>query len=105
MSRQLRGGPALAPPQSPPTPFVFGQANSANAYVRETRNAMREHRTVSRLVGVTEGYPDSVHDLLCDDECLSDASSTRDNYPAGAHTSPRMCALAATPREESPLVK
>lgn len=77
---QLRGGPPLPPPRSPPTPFVFRQANSANAKVRETRKAMHEHRPTSRLVGVTEGYPDSIHDLLCDEEPLSDASSMGDNY-------------------------
>ena len=57
VSRLLKGGPPLPPPQSPPGSFVFGQANSASTCVRETRKTMREHRSTSRLVGMTEGYP------------------------------------------------
>ena len=56
-------------------------------------------------MGVVEGYPDSIHDLLCDEEPLSDASSTGDNYLADAHASPHICAMAAAPREDSPLVE
>ena len=62
VSRQLRSGSSLLPPRSPPGPFVFGQANSASTHVRETRRTMRERHSASRLVGVTEGYPD----LLCE---------------------------------------
>ena len=105
ISRQLRGGPPLPPLQLPPAPFVFGQANSANTYAQEAREIMREHRSVTQLVGITEVYPDSIHDLLCDEDPLSDASCTGDNYWADAHASPHICAMAAAPREELPLVE
>ena len=45
-------------------------------------------------MGVTESYPDSVHDLLCFEDPLSDSSSTGDNCLEGTSAPPRMCAMA-----------
>jgi hypothetical protein len=52
VSQQLRGGPPLPSPQSPPASFVFGQANPTNTYVQEARETVREHRSATQLVGV-----------------------------------------------------
>ena len=43
---------------------------------------------------MTESYPDSVHDLLCFEDPLSDSSSTGDNRLEGKSAPPRMCAMA-----------
>ena len=43
---------------------------------------------------MTESYPDSVHDLLCYKDPLSDSSSTGDNCLEGTSVPPRMCAMA-----------
>ena len=43
---------------------------------------------------MTESYPDSVHDLLCFEDPLSDSSSTGDNRLGGTSAPPRMCAMA-----------
>ena len=51
VSQQLRGGPPLPPPQSPPAAFVFGQANPMNTYVQEARGTVRERRSATQLVG------------------------------------------------------
>ena len=51
------------------------------------------------------GLPDSIHDLLCDEEPLSDTFSTGDNYLGDAHASPHMCAMATAPREQPQVVE
>ena len=43
---------------------------------------------------MTESNPDSVHDLLCYEDPLSDSSSTGDNLLGGTSVPPRMCAMA-----------
>ena len=43
---------------------------------------------------MTESYPDSVHDLLCYEDALSDSSSMGDNHLEGTSAPPRVCALA-----------
>ena len=43
---------------------------------------------------VTESYPDSVHDLLCFEDPLSDSSSRGDSHLEGTSAPPRMCAMA-----------
>jgi hypothetical protein len=43
---------------------------------------------------MTESYPDSVYDLLCFEDSLSDSSSTGDNLLEGTSAPPRMCAMA-----------
>ena len=45
-------------------------------------------------MGVTENYPDSVHDLLCFEDPLSDSSSTGDIRLEGTSAPPRICAMA-----------
>ena len=43
---------------------------------------------------MTESYPDSVHDLLCFEDPLSDSFSTGDSHLEGTSAPPRMCAMA-----------
>ena len=45
-------------------------------------------------MGMTESYPDSVHDLLCFEDPLSDSSITGDNRQEGTSAPPRLCAMA-----------
>ena len=45
-------------------------------------------------MGMTESYPNSVHDPLCFENPLSDSSSTGDNHLEGTSAPPRMCAMA-----------
>ena len=42
---------------------------------------------------MTESYSDSVHDLLCFEDPLSDSSSIGDNRLEGTSAPPRMCAM------------
>ena len=51
-------------------------------------------RPTPQFVGMTESYPDSVHDLLCFENPLSDFSSTGDNHLVGTFAPPCMCAMA-----------
>ena len=53
---------------------------------------------------MTESYPDSVHDLLCFEDPLSDSSSTGDSRLEGTSAPPHMCAMAdgAPPPEVVP---
>jgi hypothetical protein len=46
-----------------------------------------------------ESYPDSVHDLLCYEDPLSDSSSTGDNHLEGISAPPRVCAMADAPND------
>ena len=43
---------------------------------------------------MTNSYPDSVHDLLCYENPLSNSSCTGDNRLEGTSVPPRMCAMA-----------
>ena len=43
---------------------------------------------------MTESYPDSVHDLLCYEDPLSDSSSMGDNHLEGTSAPLRVCAMA-----------
>ena len=45
-------------------------------------------------MGMTESYPDSVHDLLCFEDPLIDSSSTGDSRLEGTSAPPCMCAMA-----------
>ena len=45
-------------------------------------------------MGMTESYPDSVHDPLCYEDPLSDSSSTGDHHLEGTSMPPRMCVVA-----------
>jgi len=83
---------------------MFGLANSASAYVWESRKAMREHQSMTQSVGMTVSYPASIHNLLCDEDPLSDASSTWDNYLGGSSTPRRICAMPTAPRDPPPPV-
>ena len=75
ISGQLSGGTPLSPPRSPRGYSAFGLCNSASTYQRELRKIMSRSVPVTQLVGMT-GHPASFHDLLCDEDPLSEASST-----------------------------
>ena len=45
-------------------------------------------------MGITEVYPDSIHDLLCFEDTLSDSSSTGDNRLEGTSAPQHMYAMA-----------
>jgi len=65
---------------------------------------MREHQSMTQFVGMTVSYPASIHNLLCDEDPLSDASSTWDNYLGGSSTPRRKCAMPTAPRDPPPPV-
>ena len=94
VSRQLAGGPPLQTPRSFSERLPFGLRNSASVYVRELHKAAQGRQPAAQFVGVTESYPDSVHDLLCFEDPLSDSSSMGDNRLEGTSAPPRMCAMA-----------
>ena len=65
---------------------------------------MHGRQSAPQFVGMTGSYLASIHDLLCDEDPLSDASSTGDNYLEGALAPRRVRAMAATPSEPPPEV-
>ena len=65
---------------------------------------MHGHQPTSQFVGIARSYPNSVHDLLCYEDPLSDSSSTWDNYLEEASAPRRVCAMAAAPSEPPPKV-
>ena len=73
-----------------------------DTYVRETRKIMHGNQPTSQFVGMAGSYPASIHDLLCDEDTLSDSSSTGDNYLEGASAPRHVCAMAAAPSEPPP---
>ena len=75
-----------------------------SAYAREVRKATQGFQPASQFVGMTESYPDSVHNLLCFEDPLSDSSSMGDSRLEGTSVPPRMCAMADgdTPRDVVP---
>ena len=104
VSRQLAGGPPLPPPRSFSEWLPFGLRNSADTYVRKTHKAMRGYQPASQFMGMAGSYPDSVHDLLCYEDLLSDSSSTGDNYLEGVSMPRRVCAMAGAPSDPLPEV-
>jgi hypothetical protein len=64
VSWQLAGGLPLPTPRSPSERFPFSLRNSASVYARELHRAAQGHQPAPQFVGMMEGYPDSVHDLL-----------------------------------------
>ena len=96
VSRQLAGGPPLPTPCSFSERLPFGLRNSASIYAREMHKAAQGRQPTSQFVGMTGSHPDSVHDLLCHEDPLSDSSSKGDNNLEGASMSPRLCAMAGS---------
>ena len=94
ISRQLAGGPPLPTPRSFSERLPFGLRNFASVYVRELHKAAQGCQPASQFVGMTESYSDSVHDLLCYEDPLSDSFSTGDHHLEGTSPPPRMCAMA-----------
>jgi hypothetical protein len=97
VSPQLAGGPLLPPPHSFSEQLPFGLRNSADTYIWEMRRTMRGHPPTSQFVDMVGSYPDSVHDLLCYEDPLSDSSSTGDNYLEGVSAPHRVCTMADAP--------
>jgi len=94
VSQQLAGGPPLVPPRSFSEQLPFGLRNAASVYAREVRKAAQRFQPTSQFVGMTESYPDSIHDLLCYENPLSDSSCTGDNRPGCTSVPQCMCAMA-----------
>jgi hypothetical protein len=94
VSRQLAGRPLLPTLRSFSERLPFGLRNAASIYAREVRKASQGFQPASQFLGMTESYPDSVHDLLCFEDHLSDSSSTGDSRLEGTSAPPRMCAMA-----------
>ena len=94
VSRQLEGGPPLPMPRSFSERLPFGLCNATSVYAQEVRKAAQGFLPASQFVGMTESYPDSVHDLLCYEDPLSDSSSTGDHHLEGTSMPPRMCVVA-----------
>ena len=65
-----------------------------SVYAREACKAAQGFQPASQFVGMTESYPDSVHDLFCFEDPLSDSTSTGDSRLGGTSAPPRMCAMA-----------
>ena len=65
---------------------------------------MHGHQPTSQFVGIARSYPNSVHDLLCYEDPLSDSSSTWDNYLEEASAQRRVCAMADAPNDSPPEV-
>ena len=65
VSRHLAGGPPLPTPRSFSERLPFGLCNTVSVYARELRKAAQGFQPASQFVGMTESYPDSIHDLLC----------------------------------------
>ena len=84
---------------------MFSLRNSMDTYVRETHKIMHGHQSTPQFVGMTGSYPTSILDLLCDEDPLSDASSTGDNYLEGASAPRCLCALSTAESEPPPHVE
>ena len=83
VSRQLAGGPPLPTPRSFSERLPFGLRNSASIYAQEMHKAAQGRQPITQFLGMTGSYPDSVHDLLCYEDPLSDSSSTGNNRLEG----------------------
>jgi hypothetical protein len=94
VSQQLAGGPPLPTPRSFLDGLPFGLRNSATVYVRELHKAAQGRQPVPQFVGMMESYPDSIHDILCFEDPLSDSSSTGDNHLEGTSAPLSMCSMA-----------
>ena len=94
LSAARGGGPPLPTPRSFSERLPFGLRNAASVYAREVRKATQGSQSTPQFVDMTESYPDSVHDLLCFEDPLSDSSSTGDNRLEGTSVPPFMCAMA-----------
>ena len=64
--------------------------------------AAQGRQPTTQFVGMTGSYPDSVHDLLCYEDPLSDSSSTGDNNLEGTSAPPRVCTMANAPIVDPP---
>jgi hypothetical protein len=102
--RQLAGGPPLVTPRSFSEQLPFGLRNSASVYARELHKATQGRRPTPQFVGMTESYPNSVHDLLCYEDPLSNSFSMGDNHLEGTSAPHRVCAMADAPVDPPPEV-
>jgi hypothetical protein len=76
--RQLFGGTPLSPPRSPRVQFLFSLTNAAGIHARELPRTMLLPLLTTKLVGMT-GYGLALfHDLLSDNDLLTEGSSVWD---------------------------
>jgi hypothetical protein len=76
--RQLSGGTPLSPPRSPCDQFSFGLTNAVGVHARELPRTMPLPLLATKLVGMTGYGPALFHDLLSDDDLLTEGSSVGD---------------------------
>jgi hypothetical protein len=76
--RQLSRGNPLSPPRSPRDQFLFGLMNAVGVHARELSRTMPLPLLATKLVGMTVYGPASFHDLLFDDDLLTEGSSVGD---------------------------
>jgi hypothetical protein len=83
--RQLSRGTLLSPPCSPRSQLSFILTNATGACARELPSARLPPSLVTKLVGMMGNGLTSFHDLLSDDDLLTEVSSIRDvlspSYP------------------------
>jgi hypothetical protein len=75
---QLSGGTPLSPPRSPHGQFSIGVTNAAGIYAEGLSRAMLQPSLATKLVGMMGYSPASLHDLLSDDDLLTEDSSIGD---------------------------
>jgi hypothetical protein len=78
---QLFGGTPLSPPRSPHGRFLFGLTYTTSA--RELRRALLQPPRASEFMGMMVPDPTSFHDILSDDDLLSEGSSVSNLSPLG----------------------
>jgi hypothetical protein len=91
--RQLSGETPLSPRRSTCGHSSFGLTNAASVHPGGLPRAMRQSSLATKLVGMTGYGPASFHDLLSDDDLLTEGSSVGD---VSSLTCPmlRECAMA-----------
>jgi hypothetical protein len=99
VSRELTGGTPLSTPCPSREHAAFGLVDFADTYVQEVHRTMRERQPTPLFVSMAGSYPASIHDLLCDEDPLSEGSSMGDNYPNGPSPPQHVCAMATAPHE------
>jgi hypothetical protein len=90
---QLSGGTPLFSPHSPRGQLSFFLTNAAGACARELLRAKPPPSLVTKLVGMTGYGPTSFHDLLFDDDLLTEGSSIGDVSSPG-YPGLRECSMA-----------
>jgi hypothetical protein len=91
--RQLSRETPLSPPCSPRGQFSFGLTNAVGVHAKELSRTMPLPLLATKLVGKTGYSPPSFHDLLSDDDLLTEGSSIGDISSLGCLVL-RVCVMA-----------